>query len=67
MKKIISLLFIAIPYYSFAQNAAEKPRILYGTCTKDSLTVEPFVKWFNAGYDSYSPNTTVVSLLKKQT
>ncbi len=66
MKKIIVLLLITISLSSFAQTAAEKPKILYGICTKDSLAAEPFGKWFTAGYDSYVANADLISDLKKQ-
>ncbi|NOT51498.1 MAG: tetratricopeptide repeat protein [Chitinophagaceae bacterium] len=66
MNKIICLLFIIIPISSFAQTTAEKPKILYGVCTKDSLMGEPFGKWFTTGYDSYIANTDITTSLKKQ-
>jgi thiol-disulfide isomerase/thioredoxin len=66
MNKVFSLLFIALSYVSFSQPPTEKIKILYGTCTKDSLITEPFGKWFNTGYESYTPNTVTVSNLQKQ-
>lgn len=65
MNKIISLLFTAISFSSFAQPINEKPRILYGACTPDSLKIEPYVKWYNAGYDAYIPANSTVASLKK--
>lgn len=59
----ISILFSII---SFAQTSDTKPRILYGTITKDSLTISPFDKWFVTGYDAYKPNAETMALLKKQ-
>jgi hypothetical protein len=52
MNKMICLLFITASLPSFAQTIAEKPKILYGVCTKDSLVAEPFGKWFTSGYDT---------------
>ncbi|MBC7873565.1 MAG: hypothetical protein H7Y01_06205 [Ferruginibacter sp.] len=66
MNKITSLLFIALSYTAAAQTAVEKPKIIYGACTKESLTVEPFGKWFTTGYDNYQPNAAITSTLKKQ-
>lgn len=67
MKKMICLLFITISISSFAQTAVEKPKILYGVCTKDSLMAEPFGKWFTSGYDSYTVKPELIADLKKQT
>lgn len=67
MNKIISLLFTALSFSSFAQPINEKPRILYGACSPDSLKAEPFVKWYNAGYEGYLPDNSVVrSFIKKE-
>lgn len=66
MYKILFFLSIAFPCTVVAQTAFEKPRILYGTCTKDSLAVEPFGKWFTLNYDGYQPNATTIAALKKQ-
>ncbi len=60
------MLFIAFSYTATAQTSTEKPKILYGVCTKDSLTIDPFGKWFNANYDTYQPNTATIINLKKQ-
>jgi tetratricopeptide (TPR) repeat protein len=67
MNKIFSL-FVGILIYvvSAGQPVAEKPKILYGTCTKDSLTKAPFDKWFTTGYEKYTPNAATVAQLKKQ-
>jgi tetratricopeptide (TPR) repeat protein len=59
-------LFMTISISSLAQTVAEKPKILYGICTKDSLTAEPFGKWFMTGYDSYTANADITAALKKQ-
>ncbi|HEV7783094.1 MAG TPA: thioredoxin family protein [Chitinophagaceae bacterium] len=66
MNKIIYLLLVAYIFPAAAQTSTEKPKILYGTCTKDSLAADPFGKWFNTGYDSYNPVPSAVSALKKQ-
>ncbi|MEO7983585.1 MAG: hypothetical protein ABI688_05860 [Bacteroidota bacterium] len=66
MNKIICLLFITLSFKVAAQTPVEKPKILYGTCSKDSLTIEPFGKWFNTNYDSYQPNAISIAALKKQ-
>jgi tetratricopeptide (TPR) repeat protein len=66
MNKIIFLLFIALSYTAAAQIAVEKPKILYGACTKESLMMEPFGKWFTTNYDSYQPNAATIVNLKKQ-
>jgi len=66
MNRIISLLFIALSFTATAQTSVEKSKILYGLCTKDSLTIDPFGKWFNTTYDSYQPNIVTMTSLKKQ-
>lgn len=67
MKKIFCVLSLILSLAATAQTVAEKQKILYGVCTKDSLLADPFGKWYNSGYDSYQPNTEIISLLKKQT
>lgn len=67
MKKIFCLLFTAFSLLAYSQPATEKARILYGSCTKDSLTVAPFSQWFNTGYESYHPGAAEVAGLKKMT
>lgn len=66
MTRILCLLFIAFSCSAIAQTSTEKQKILYGVCTKDSLTVEPFGKWFNANYDTYQPDAATIISLKKQ-
>lgn len=66
MKKIFYLLFTAISITAFTQEAPEKPKILYGICTRDSLMKEPFDKWYKTGYNNYIPNAGVLASLKKQ-
>lgn len=66
MKKILCSILIALSLTTAAQTVAEKQKILYGICTKDSLLAEPFSKWYKSGYDSYQPNAETIALLKKQ-
>ncbi len=67
MNKIVSLITGILIYTAIcAQPVTERPKILYGNCTKDSLTKAPFDKWFNPGYDGYTPNVATVAQLKKQ-
>jgi thiol-disulfide isomerase/thioredoxin len=66
MTKIFLAILIVLSLNMSAQTTGEKPKILYGMCTKDSLLKEPFSKWFTPGYESYQPNTAVVTSLKKQ-
>jgi len=66
MRKLISLLFIALSFSATAQTTSDKPKILYGTCNKDSLTLEPFSKWFTPGYENYQPDASTIASLKKQ-
>jgi hypothetical protein len=66
MNKIICLLLLACGYQAAAQTSVEKPKILYGICTKDSLIAEPFGKWYNTGYESYNPEPVSLSALKKE-
>jgi tetratricopeptide (TPR) repeat protein len=63
MRRIIGLLFIIYSFPVSAQST-DKPRILYGVCSKDSLMTEPFATWYNPGYKDYTPNSTTVSSLK---
>lgn len=67
MNKLISLFMaVLLTMAAAAQPAAEKPKVLYGTCTKDSLTKAPYDKWFDPGYEKYSPDSATVAQLKKQ-
>lgn len=66
MNRMIGFLFTALSFSAWAQPSPEKPRILYGVCTKDSLAAGPFCNWFNTGYESYIPHPALVSELKKQ-
>ena len=66
MFKITTLLCLVFPLMSGAQTSTEKQKILYGLCTRDSLTADPFGKWFNTGLENYHPNKEILSQLKKQ-
>ncbi|MEP6674581.1 MAG: hypothetical protein ABJA78_05485 [Ferruginibacter sp.] len=67
MLKIISLLAgISLSLLTTAQINSEKPKILYGSCNKDSLMTAPFDKWFGTGYDNYKPDAATINQLKKQ-
>jgi hypothetical protein len=66
MNKLFCWLLLAGCFPAAAQTSTEKPKILYGVCTKDSLIADPFGKWFNTGYDSYNPSPAIISGLKKQ-
>jgi len=66
MNNIISLLILLFTFSAAAQTATEKPVILYGTCTKDNLILEPHAKWYNPGFDNYQPHASTLSELKKQ-
>src|SRR5687768_3194890 len=66
MNKIFCLLLLACACQSLAQTSAEKQKILYGICSKDSLIAEPFGKWYNPNYESYNPEPTMVSGLRKE-
>lgn len=63
---LMAPLFTAFSYTCMAQTPVEKPRILYGICTSDSLRAEPFGKWFNANFESYTPHAVYTTPLKKQ-
>ena len=64
MKKILLLLFTFSSLAGIAQMSADKNRILYGPCVKDSLQTGSFGSWFNPGYESYITNPAVLSQLK---
>lgn len=66
MNKIVCLIWAAFALTAAAQNAEERPRILYGLCTKDSLRSEPFAKWYNSNYDSYIPTGSIKDQLRAQ-
>ncbi|HEY6504494.1 MAG TPA: hypothetical protein VIZ28_11015, partial [Chitinophagaceae bacterium] len=66
MKNIFFILcLLASSVITVAQPAGVKPAILYGIVTKENLLATPFDKWYVANYDSYEPNSAVVSALKK--
>src|SRR5687767_13978106 len=66
MQKLFLLLFAALSYTASAQTSVENPKILYGICTKDSLVMDPFGKWFTTNYENYIPGGTIAADLKKQ-
>lgn len=66
MRYIIVLLFTASSFSVYAQATNEKTKILYGICTRETLSVEPFAKWFNAEFESYFPADSVISSLQKK-
>jgi hypothetical protein len=66
MNKLFCLLLLACSHPAVAQTSAEKPKILYGVCTKDSLIAEPFGSWYNTNYETYKPAPGIVSDLKKE-
>lgn len=66
MKKLLFILSVIYTLQSAAQTAADKSKILYGVCTQDSLSAEPFGNWFTSNYDNYKPNTKTIANLKKQ-
>lgn len=49
-----------------AQTTTEGPNIIYGICSKDNLSADPFRKWFIGGYNDYTPNNAITEQLKKQ-
>lgn len=65
MKIIFLFALLVAGLSATAQPASDKNRILIGTCNKDSLKTEPFVKWYTAGYESYQPNAVTLASLKK--
>lgn len=66
MNKIFISLCLLLPVITIAQTTAEKPNILYGICSKDNLSADPFGTWFISSYNDYSPNITITDQLKKQ-
>lgn len=66
MNKILISLCLLLPVITIAQTTAEKPNILYGICSKDNLSADPFGTWFISSYNDYSPNITITDQLKKQ-
>jgi len=66
MYKFVILLCVLHSFILHAQTSAEKQKILYGSCTRDSLVADPFGKWFNTAFDSYQPHAQVLAQLKKQ-
>jgi thiol-disulfide isomerase/thioredoxin len=65
MNKIICLLLFVYCSSVYGQTTSEKPKIIYGICTKDSLVAEPFGTWYSTGYDGYAPQTATIAAIKK--
>lgn len=66
MRKLIYAALLLVSHSAIAQTATQKPMMILDKCTIDSLTVEPYSQWFNAGYESYKPNEATLAELKKQ-
>lgn len=66
MNKLLISFWLLFPAMTMAQTTAEKPKILYGICSKDNLSADPFGKWFISGYNDYTPNTVIADQLKRQ-
>jgi thiol-disulfide isomerase/thioredoxin len=64
MQKIYSILCMVVVINCHAQTVV-KDRIIYGTCTKDSLLQMPFSKWFNPNYTDYKPDQQTITALQK--
>ncbi len=61
MKTIIIVMLLVCANVN-AQNFAQ--RNLLGKITTDSLLLEPFTKWYKAGYDQYHPTPNTVTQFK---
>jgi len=66
MYKLFIILPVFISLSASAQTSTDKPRIIYGQCTRDSLLNPPFDQWFKTGYDSYQPASATTAALKNQ-
>ncbi len=66
LKNISLVIFLFISFTSSAQTTTEKPKIIYGVCTKTDLLAAPYDVWFTKNYHSYTPNTEILNLLKKE-
>lgn len=66
MKHILLMaILLPVTVFSFGQNTASAPAVLYGTITKTDLQTAPYNQWFTTGYESYQPNVDVITALKK--
>ncbi len=66
MYKLIIVLCVCLSVNVYAQVSAEKPRILYGVCTRDSLMATPFDEWFKPNYDAYHSNSLITPALRNR-
>jgi len=66
MNKLFISFCLLFPAITMAQTTTEGPNIIYGICSKDNLSADPFRKWFISGYNDYTPNTAITEQLKKQ-
>lgn len=66
MNKLFISFCLLFPAITMAQTTIERPNIIYGICSKDNLSADPFGKWFISGYNDYTPNTAITEQLKKQ-
>lgn len=65
-KNISLLILLFVSAISNAQTTNDKPKILYGVCTKTQLQSAPYDSWFKKNYDDYTPNTTTIQSIKKE-
>lgn len=49
-----------------AQTTGDKPKILYGICSKTDLMAAPFDTWFVKNHEAYIPDSAAVLSLKKE-
>ncbi len=66
MNKLFISFCLLFPAITMAQTTTEGPNIIYGICSKDNLSADPFGKWFISGYNDYTPNTVITDQLKRQ-
>jgi thiol-disulfide isomerase/thioredoxin len=65
LKNISLLILLFVSAISNAQTT-DKPKILYGVCTKTDLEAAPFDTWFKKNYQDYTPNAATVTTIKKE-
>lgn len=66
MKKIVLFLYVILfSIITKAQSSTERPAILLGAITKDSLLKPPYNKWYMQEYNEYGPSPAVISELRK--
>ncbi|MCP9751833.1 thioredoxin family protein [Ferruginibacter sp. HRS2-29] len=66
LKNISLLVLLFVSAISNAQTTNDKPKILYGVCTKTELETAPYDAWFKKNYDDYTPNAATVQAIKKE-